>query len=71
MEIGDPGHGKDVVDGLNAIDKSYLGEKIIGDQKILPQLVKALIYFFMPLINQLLVFRTTRKNFNRGFLYCR
>ena len=53
-EIGDPGNGKYVVYGLNARDKGYPMEKL-GYQNVLPKLVKALVYFILTLIKQLLV----------------
>ena len=30
--VGAPGHGKDVVDGLNAVDKAFLKKAIMGNK---------------------------------------
>ena len=57
IAIGTPGHGKDILDGLNTRDKLYLRGKILSYQKILPQLVNTLSCFVLTLINQLLVFQ--------------
>ena len=53
--MGASGHGKYVVDSLNRRDKGRWVGKWIGYQKLLPQLVKDLVCFIMPIINQLLV----------------
>ena len=42
-EIGAHGHGKDVLYGLNARDKSFWGKKWTGYQNIIPQLLRVLV----------------------------
>ena len=63
IAIGAPGHGKYVVEGLNMRDIIYLRGKMNILSKILPPLVKALVCFIMPLINQLLVSQNNAKIF--------
>ena len=63
IAIGAPGHGKYVVEGLNMRDKIYLRGKMNILSKILPPLVKALVCFILPLINQLMVLQNNAKIF--------
>ena len=63
IAIGTPGHGKDILDGLNTRDKLYLRGKILSYQKILPQLVNTLSCFVITLLNHLLVFQNNSKKF--------
>lgn len=62
-EIFDPCHGKYVVYGLDKFMKGIWGNKWIDYQKLLPQLVKALGFFIMPLINQMIVLQNNTNIF--------
>ena len=66
-EIGTPGNSKDVVYGLNAIDKRYMRQKI-RYQIISPQLVKDLVWFIMNPMCKLLVLQNNKKTFQQKLL---
>ena len=70
-EIDAPGHGKDVVDDVNARDKRYLRGELLDYQGILPELAKAFVFFVMTPVNHLLVFHINAKKILQKLLLCR
>ena len=57
IEIGAPGHGKYIVDGINTRDKNIWGNKWTVYQNVFPKLVKALVCLILPPVGRLLVFQ--------------
>ena len=58
---GGPSHVKDVVYVLNARGGIYFGKKWTGYQKILLTFLKALVWFILPTVGQLLVLQIVEK----------
>ena len=72
IEIGYRGHGKDVVDGINYINKSHLRKHMNRSSKSLTRTCESLGMIHSAYNKSTVIFaKTMQVNFNRIFSYCR